>query len=108
VKGSGCHVGHLHLRLFCSAKLDMCPFVLLIIGALKCSQRRCIALMRRGCAMQIVWATPARPEWDQALEITSHTVHALSVQVRQDEYLLGLGYCAWLVQPSRRHPSGNA
>ena len=32
--------------------------------------------------MQVVWGKPARPEWGQALEITPHTVHALSVEVR--------------------------
>lgn len=31
--------------------------------------------------MQVVWGKPARPEWGQALEITPHTVHALSMEV---------------------------
>lgn len=31
--------------------------------------------------LQVVWGKPARPEWGQTLEITPHSVHALSVQV---------------------------
>ena len=32
-------------------------------------------------AAQVVWGKPPRPEWGQSLEVTPHTVHALSVQV---------------------------
>ncbi|KAK9909603.1 hypothetical protein WJX75_004848 [Coccomyxa subellipsoidea] len=30
--------------------------------------------------VEVVWGKPARPEWGQTLEITPHSVHALSVQ----------------------------
>ncbi|BDA42853.1 probable polygalacturonase [Coccomyxa sp. Obi] len=30
--------------------------------------------------VEIVWGKPARPEWGQTLEITPHSVHAISVQ----------------------------